>query len=310
MLNPVFAQERKIDVRKIIFGAFGTDYDCVGVIEKTIEPKTGGIYIKFEGCKQLMRGHPDTPRLESVGICKALIASTWRKFLKSKTTLFLLAVIFPFYVLLPQYNKKSFLKCILLSLTRIFERALKICVLPVNKYSEPVREIYRVLSIHLVERKERELERGLWWLKNVICMIIEYDLAYRFILQDVIYYLDKDNLKKKPIKEITKLIDIIILRYSKKVSKNWKKIKLISIFILFFHPQIKKKIVDILLDLQIKKLVLNDDDWYFCLRRKNYKFRGMTNEERLKEKEKIDKEFKNNIPKITVDLNKNPHIII
>jgi len=56
-----------------------------------------------------------------------------------------------------------------------------------------------------------------------------------------------------------------------------------------------------LLELDYGKIKTDEADWYFCLKRKDYNFKGVLYEGRLIEKERIDREKGHKIPKVIFD---------
>jgi hypothetical protein len=64
-----------------------------------------------------------------------------------------------------------------------------------ERYSRPVREIYRLFNI-LIERERDEPMKKKWAeMRDVICHILEFDNAYRFRLQDVLKEINLDEIK-------------------------------------------------------------------------------------------------------------------
>lgn len=62
-------------------------------------------------------------------------------------------------------------------------------------YSRPVREIYRLFNI-LIEREENTGMKEKWEkIRDISCMILEVDNAYRFRLQDILSEMDIDKIK-------------------------------------------------------------------------------------------------------------------
>ena len=72
--------------------------------------------------------------------------------------------------------------------------------LELNRYSQPVRELYRVIP----EKWSKE--------RDIACFFLEYDMAYRYRFQDVLVELDKEAFKNNPAKEIGRLFDILSSR--------------------------------------------------------------------------------------------------
>jgi len=132
-----------------------------------------------------------------------------------------------------------------------------------NRFCKSGREIYRVIP-------DKRLAYNL-------CMIWEYEFVYRFIGQDVLGNLNKDNLKK-PRKELIRLLDILISRSNNDgVIKNTKKARKA---VRRLPKWVLKKLTEALKRIDIDEIKLDENDMYWCLRRPNYDHRGLTYEKK------------------------------
>jgi len=140
----------------------------------------------------------------------------------------------------------------------------------------------------ITKRDECELVKAI---SDFVCLFLENDNAYRFRIQDGFFgKLNKDNiLKFGVVYEVKRLLNILIEREID-VKQKFIGLKRIAIPLLIISPEIKSWLTRFLLEIDVDKLKLDEHDWYFCLRRRGYKFGGISLEERLKEKEIIDKE--------------------
>lgn len=139
---------------------------------------------------------------------------------------------------------------------------MRISLLEEKYYSEPVFEIYKNI------KNEK--------LRDVICAILQFDLAYRYRLQDILMEIDKDDFEKRPIREINRLIKIFIERSGDKLL-DVKGIKSQYIKIgLILNPSIVKEIKEFVRNIDIGKVMLSKEDWYWCCRQyKEYYFKGI-----------------------------------
>ena len=121
---------------------------------------------------------------------------------------------------------------------------------------------------------------------------IEFDNAYRFRLQDILENLDKENLRKGVIRETRRLFKLLIRREIKGIGIDfkWKEIYYIIMGALVLSKDIRNFTREFLLELDLSQVRLDEDDWYFCLNRNSYNFRGWTYKDRLNEKKRLDKE--------------------
>jgi len=142
-------------------------------------------------------------------------------------------------------------------------------------YSQPTKEIRRVLTNKINEQ-----------LVNGISIIVESDSAYRYRMQDVLPLLNKENLLKNPIKEICRLLDILIERDEEYMKEKWKKVKKFVKLVLIVSPKIKKLVVNILMEINIDEIKFSKEDIYWVNEFGKYNYFGKTLEQR-KEDNKI-----------------------
>jgi len=146
-----------------------------------------------------------------------------------------------------------------------------------NRYSQFVQELHRAFSVSWNDESERisELRK---MLRDIECMILEFDNAYRFRAQDLIPEINKHNLRKNPVKEINRLLDIWIEREVKEeVKDSWRLLKLFTSYYLRFDKELLNLFVRVLLELDIEKCRLTTEDKYFSVPRKDYNFAFMAN---------------------------------
>lgn len=120
------------------------------------KPKEGGILTYFSGAKLPFRGFPDREYVNEI--------ATMKKFI-------------------PMGIKWMW---------RVVEE-----MVPINprELSQPVREIWRLCTL-LAEREESSAMQGKWEaVRGIVCMILEYDDAYRFRFQDIATEVKLDELK-------------------------------------------------------------------------------------------------------------------
>lgn len=153
-------------------------------------------------------------------------------------------------------------------------------------FCKSAREIYRVG----MKFAQTEDEEKLVW---AVVMIWEFDDAYRYRAQDILGELNKEALRKSPSKEIVRIFNLGVNRENKLdenlnllprldeiMIKKWKVIRKAAIFF--------KKY---LMELDLEKIKLDEGDWYYCLQRPGFNYRGMPYKERRKIRIKIDKDL-------------------
>jgi len=126
------------------------------VIEKIKPGNNSGFLTFLKGLTFPMKGFPDKKSTKAVGLMKRIIP-------------------FAFEVM---YNRLK-------------------PVIPEdpNEYSKSVRELYRVFSL-LIKRESNETMKRKWQeMRDIICIILEKDLAYRLRMQDVLSEINLDEIR-------------------------------------------------------------------------------------------------------------------
>jgi len=163
--------------------------ESAGPLKKVVIPKGGGIDTYIGGVKYPYPGYPDRITLEIICIAKRSTLTLMRFFasLLKKRNIFKLFL----------FRKEimNFIPKWLKFLTWIISKHR----LRPQFYSHSVREIYRVLTL-LSEREKLgggpESNKGKWLqIRDLVCMVLEFDDAYRFRIQDVLSELNLDEIK-------------------------------------------------------------------------------------------------------------------
>lgn len=286
-------------------GGFGDMEDCTGLVEEVLTPEEGGTYIKFYGCEYLFKGFPEQNVVEGLGLAKAMISALPREiFARSWTMLLALGWTFLF-------QRRKFIHLLHVYFSAIYANEVAKVGIPEIRYNrvpkELKRAVYAVLNREFKPVKdENGVELGILHrdfsissdkeilelvakVTEFICLFLELDSAYRFRIQDALGELDKNNLKKSVVKELDRVAGIMLQRENGIKPKIVHAKRLLKLF-LILSPKMRRLTRDFLLELDLEKVSLDEADWYFCLRRNNYNFGGLPVEERVKEKERIDKE--------------------
>jgi hypothetical protein len=167
-------------------------------------------------------------------------------------------------------NKKIWSKW----LKRMFE--LYPILLKDKYWSQTVKEIRRVLKGKI---DDNELD--------AISAVLENDMAYRYRVQDILGEIDRYKLQQNPLKEIKRLIGLSIER--EQDERNVKKLKIMRKYIWLLRFKGLREITDILKDLHTNEIKLSKEDIYWTNIVPNYNYRGISYQERLKERETVDK---------------------
>jgi hypothetical protein len=172
------------------------------VVERVEQPETGGMFTKYLGCNYLYKGFPDRDIIHYIYSSKRVIAGLFPLFL-NKSVRFLFGITFFFYLLLPRQMKKKAIIGLLDYFLRIthyieFEHPY---ASPTEKYCKAVQEVHRISVFILSDYPETEILERIKKIRDIVCMILEFDYAYRARLQDILPLLDKEGLQEKRLKE-------------------------------------------------------------------------------------------------------------
>ena len=154
-----------------------------GPIEKISTPKRGGIKTYIKGAKYPYPGYPDRDMIKTACIIKKIFIMSIRFFSSMANRQEMIKLI-----ILKKNIQKFFPNMLLLFANIIGSRRLK-----ERYYSHSVREIYRTFNV-LIEREKNLDMRERWEkIRDVICLVLEFDSAYRSRAQD---FLSELNIKK------------------------------------------------------------------------------------------------------------------
>lgn len=141
-------------------------------------------------------------------------------------------------------------------------------------YCRAMREVYRAFSLPVNENETWKNGRLREQIRDLLCMHLEFDNAYRFRFQDCIGELNKENLKKDSVKEIIRMFDVMSSREVHQETKDSWTLTKTMVEYLRLSGNIRKIIVSFLLNLNIDECVLAKEDIPYCKGREDYKFKS------------------------------------
>lgn len=222
-------------------------------------PNAGGVLTYMEGHEYPYKGFPYFEFVDRIDLMKKLTRSQLSGLyhaLKKRNKL-QLALLF----LVPWFFK-DFLRAQLYTYYRLIERFR---VKPI-RHCDAVRELHHSFGAS----DEPDLKRQL---RDTLSMVLEFDNAYRFRFQDVVVELDKDTLRRRPVKELRRLIGILSARErSQEIRDTWTLVSLFTRFYLPFDRELRELLRDALLRLDLEQVKLLPGDQHYCEGRKDYLF--------------------------------------
>lgn len=297
----------------IVNGGFGDMEGCDAVLEERVYPPGGGSFMKFLGCSYLFKGFPRREIVESMALAKSMISMLPREIL-AKSIIFKIGLAILYF-----FAPKKFWHYIHVYFYTLYLNVVAKSNIPRNYYNKPTEVLRRAVDIAFTKELERgNYYRNTWfhgdiqvinkkeWLEAISCLaefvylFLENDNAYRFRIQDVFSLINKKNVKRSVVKEVARIFDILIKREDALhgIGRKWKQLKPIVLLFLIIDRRLRRFAKNVLLELDTEEIALDEHDWYFCLKRRTYNFKGISLKKRLEEKKRIDKEKEHIIPEV------------
>lgn len=228
----------------------------VQTLERVEFPDAGGVLTYMSEQPFPYKGFPFFEFVDKIDILKkisrAVLSGMYHQ-LKNKKILFV--------TLIPAL---WLLKPVVRTFFYVIYRVIDRFKLKKEKYCDAVREVYRAFS-HNTEFSDM--------FRDLLCMVLEMDNAYRYRFQDIIIGLDKTVLRASPRTEIVRLLQVLSEREKgQDIKDTWFLVKLALSFYLFVDKEFKNLIVDSLCDLDLEKVQLSIEDKAYCVARSDYRF--------------------------------------
>lgn len=150
--------------------------------------------------------------------------------------------------------------------------------LPEEQMTEAARGVLEFATVFL---KHLGFDLAISWkLARVFAAIIEYDQAYRFRLQDLVGETSARLLARRPIKELRRLLQLYMKRDHADQNKKMRKLVNLATLILLM-PKYRRAYINTLNTVGIDRLKFDDNDKYWACLKQDYKYFGLSLEERL-----------------------------
>lgn len=244
---------------------------------KTIEyTKDKGILLHYQDLPFPQKGFPYPEVIWAMNVVKRFMLGYFRW---AKYGMYFM---WPF-IFLPKKLKVKFINTILHSITFAADYAFERYYINPDFYCPAAKEIAEWTYKFLVNIGADHLESS--QMAQVMAMIMEYDNAYRYRVQDMTDVTSTEALKENPAREIRKMVSAISTREPN--YQNTDKFSAVGgiLTALFLVPSLKKAFIDSVPD--ISKIQLDEADRYHCLFRIDYNYEGRTFEDRFQELLKI-----------------------
>ena len=146
-----------------------------------------------------------------------------------------------------------------------------------NELTPMAQEIRNLIGSFLIKINIDEKDAKIF--AELVSTVIDYDEAYRYRIQDLMVETTKNELIKRPIREIRWIVKKVMERDIPDVALKFKRIGILLTLLLLI-PKYRKAFKETIEESYIDKMYPDVADWYWMCQREDYKFGGYTNEER------------------------------
>lgn len=262
LMNHIVAEMKEVAV---LPSEVATD---VNPLLKVEFPEGGGVLTYMGGHDHPYKGFPFFEFVDKIDVIKKVMRGTMSSLFhsfqgRSKFSLALLALV--------PWLFGDLVKAYVYTFYRMIERFRFKTI----RYCDAMREVHRAFSIpYEGESAESAKMRGM--VRDIFCMFLENDNAYRFRFQDVIVSLNKETLQENAGKEVVRLLDLMVSRETtQEIRDTWKLVKFFLPLYLRSKRSLNSGIVSVLGNLDLEKVSLSIEDQHYCKERKDYKFAFM-----------------------------------
>jgi hypothetical protein len=232
-------------------------------------PEEGGILIHYEGCKYPKKGWPTQD-------------GVWANNMVKRQTLMMIMTLRSRGIFLPAIGfaltlwkyKIQLIENALQQYIRMADIILQPYYLKDNRYCVFCRELRELISNFLIG-----IGISIPVTENtgkILAHLLEYDEAYKYPLQDALTDVNWNGDLRKEVKGI---LNRLIQRKNNSLDKFSQTINLLSLALL--HPKVKKAFKTAISLSDTDNLKLLEDDYYHCMLRSEYNFRGISYQQRV-----------------------------
>lgn len=231
-------------------------------------PVDGGVLTYMVGREQPYRGFPFYEFVDQIDgikkIARAILSGLYHKLKKRR---WLLLTLIP-----ALWMVRIFLSVAIY----VFYRRVERFRLKRNIYCQPIRELYRAFSVERQNEDEntREMRQQL---RDLVCMVLEFDNAYKYRMQDVIVEMNQQAIRKNVAGELLRLVTMMQEREKvQDVADTWTLAKWFIRVYFRIDRKFAQMVSDVLSQLDLKQMALSIEDQFYCKPREDYRFGFMT----------------------------------
>lgn len=236
-------------------------------ITKVLFPEDGGVFTCFDESKHPVKGFCYGETVETVDEVKKTMMSFMTGFFeslsKSKVRTIIFALLFRKQF---ELMARRFVVQLDYRMRRVLQKPERYCIC--------AREFYRVFSLMATWYPENAKEINSF--KNIWCMMLEYDDAYRYTFQDVLVEMDKDGVRKDVVKEITKVLDLTLERDDRGLFIKFTQVRKL-LFLVNYDKTVKQMLTRFFLELNLNRIKMDDADLYHASFKQGYNWKHIKN---------------------------------
>jgi len=281
------AIEKKIAQYRILKDIDGPGIGNSAIEEKEERPESGGIYIYLYGYKYPYKGMPDNASVEQFRIVKKVFLYLFIS-ISNRAVMALLGILY----LLPRFLTKKLFHSVVNYFYLLTDWLTYDFLLKPNRYCICVRELYRTFTVIMEKEKDETMKKVIGIARDIVCLFIEQDSAYKFRFQDIMAEVDICKLKNGGWGMVREIQRLIRLMQDREINKWFARQKWGTIEKMmkpaFLAKELRHYIHEFLREVDFNKLKPDEGDWYFDTLRLDYDFGGKTLPERIEERKKMD----------------------
>ena len=229
-----------------------------------------GVYTYMEGYEYPYKGFPFYEFVDRIDLMKKITRTTLSGIyheLKNRNKLWLLTLIPSLWII----------KVLVRAGIYVFFRIVERFRLKSNRYCQAVRELHRVFSKEYPQEKIADRDFR-FRIRDALCMVLEFDNAYRYRFQDLMEDLDQKRVKTHTVAELLRLLDVMSTRErTQEIKDTWRLFKYVVSIYLRYDREVRNIIGTVLSEIDVEKVKLDEGDKCFCGKRQDYTFKYQKN---------------------------------
>ena len=278
---------------KILDDVDGPGRKNLGIITREERPPEGGIYLHLLYYKYPYKGCPFNKSVWNLHTFKKSIFFALKAVQNRK-----IEILLGLMLILPKFLTRRILSAVVDYYYWMMDFLLKYDLVKPKRFCPCVREIHRAFTV-LIGREEEEWKRKMLEMaREVLCMFLEFDSAYKFRFQDIANEIDPFLIRGENTmaRELERLFDLLAGRERPTnalgdcMEVKWKRVKKMFVPPIKRIGFIRQMALDFFREVDLEKLKPDEGDRYFYYLRKDYEFFGKPLKERIQIRKKIEGE--------------------